>query len=217
MDNDVYGHVNNAVYYSYFDSVANHYLIHEGGLDIERGEVIGLVVESHCNYHAPVAYPRRLRAGLRIDRLGARSITYGLAVFPEDESEAVAHGYNVHVFVDRARAARRCRFLNLCARRLNSSALAECSGLAAAAVLLHRRARHGAVRTVYAAVAWLGAQHFAALRTFVEELAGVDRHGFFPAHPAVRTGQGRLQDGAAHLSVDAYHKGWFLHHRTCCR
>ncbi len=101
MDNDVYGHVNNAVYYSYFDSVANHYLIHEGGLDIERGEVIGLVVESHCNDHAPVAYPRRLRAGLRIDRLGARSITYGLAVFPEDESEAVAHGYNVHVFVDR--------------------------------------------------------------------------------------------------------------------
>lgn len=101
MDTDVYGHINYAVYYSYFDSVANHYLIHEGGLDIERGEVIGLVVESHCNYHAPVAYPRHLRAGLRIDRLDARSITYGLAAYLEDESEAVAHGYNVHVFVDR--------------------------------------------------------------------------------------------------------------------
>ncbi len=101
-DNDVYGHVNNVTYYSYFDSVANHFLIHEGGLDIEHGEVIGLVVESHCNYHAPVAYPQRLRAGLRVDKLGNRSVTYGLAVFLEDEPEAVAHGYNVHVFVDRA-------------------------------------------------------------------------------------------------------------------
>lgn len=101
MDNDVYGHVNNVTYYSYFDSVANHFLIHEGGLDIEHDEVIGLVVESHCNYHAQVAYPQRLRAGLRVDRMGNRSVTYGLAVFHEDGPTAVAHGYNVHVFVDR--------------------------------------------------------------------------------------------------------------------
>lgn len=101
MDNDVYGHVNNVAYYSYFDTVANHYLIHEGGLDIEHGDVVGLVVESHCNYHAPVAYPQRLRAGLRIDKLANRSVIYGLAIFLEDQPEAVAHGYTVHVFVDR--------------------------------------------------------------------------------------------------------------------
>lgn len=102
MDNDVYGHVNNVTYYSYFDTVANHFLIHHGGLDIEHGDVIGLVVESRCHYRAPVAYPQALRAGLRVDKLGNRSVVYGLAVFRDDAPEAVAHGYNVHVFVDRA-------------------------------------------------------------------------------------------------------------------
>lgn len=102
MDNDIYGHLNNVVYYSYFDSTANHFLINEGGLDIEHGDVIGLVVESRCHYHAPAAYPQRLRGALRVDRLGGSSVVYGLAVFREGEDEALVHGYNVHVFVDRA-------------------------------------------------------------------------------------------------------------------
>jgi acyl-CoA thioester hydrolase len=101
MDNDVYGHVNNVTYYSYFDSVANAYLIERGGLDIERSPVIGLVVESGCRYHAPVAYPQRLRAGLRVDRLGHRAVTYEIGIFTDDSDEAVAHGHFVHVFVDR--------------------------------------------------------------------------------------------------------------------
>ena len=101
MDNDAYGHINNVTYYSYFDTVANHYLIHEGGLDILTSPVIGLVVESRCTYRAPLAYPDPLRAGLRVDKLGNRSVTYGIAIFKEGESQAAAHGTFVHVFVDR--------------------------------------------------------------------------------------------------------------------
>ncbi|HZI10115.1 MAG TPA: thioesterase family protein [Myxococcus sp.] len=101
MDNDVYGHINNVTYYSYFDTAANHYLIHEGGLDIVASPIIGLVVESKCSYRAPLAYPDRLRAGLRVDKLGNRSVTYGIGIFKEGENEAAAHGYFVHVFVDR--------------------------------------------------------------------------------------------------------------------
>ena len=107
-DNDVYGHVNNVTYYSYFDTVANHYLITEGGLDIHHSPVIALVVESSCSYRAPVAYPDQLRAGLRVDKLGNRSVTYGVAIFTDTAApdtgtgtEAVAHGQFVHVFVDR--------------------------------------------------------------------------------------------------------------------
>jgi acyl-CoA thioester hydrolase len=99
-DNDLYGHVNNVTYYSYFDTAANAYLI-EHGLDIQDGPVIGLVVESSCRFHAPVAFPQRLRTGLRVDRLGTSSVTYGLAIFTEDDDEAVADGQVVHVFVDR--------------------------------------------------------------------------------------------------------------------
>jgi len=99
-DNDVYGHVNNVIFYSYFDSVANAYLIEEGGLDIHSSDVIGLVVESGCTYHAPIEYPAALRIGLRVDRLGNRAVTYGLGVFT-DGPDAVAHGYFSHVFVDR--------------------------------------------------------------------------------------------------------------------
>ena len=102
MDNDVYGHVNNVTYYSYFDTAANRYLIDHGGLDIHTSPVIGLVVESACQYHAPVAFPAALRAGLRVDRLGQRAVTYGIAIFVEGEDLAVAHGHFVHVFVDRA-------------------------------------------------------------------------------------------------------------------
>lgn len=100
-DNDIYGHINNVAYYSFFDTAANHYLIHEGGLDIARGDVIGLVVESHCNYHAPLAYPTRLRAGVRADKLGNRAVTYGIAIFDDRDERAAAHGTFVHVFVDR--------------------------------------------------------------------------------------------------------------------
>lgn len=105
MDNDVYGHVNNVTYYSYFDTVANHFLITAGGLNIHTGPVIALVVESACSYRAPVAYPDELRAGLRVDKLGNRSVTYGVAIFRSsdggDDEIAVAHGHFVHVFVDR--------------------------------------------------------------------------------------------------------------------
>lgn len=101
MDNDVYGHVNNVTYYSYFDTVANHYLIHEGGLDIHRAPAIGVVVESKCRYAEPLAFPQALRAGLRVDKLGTRSVVWGIAIFREDADTASAHGYFVHVFVDR--------------------------------------------------------------------------------------------------------------------
>ncbi|KAF0808809.1 thioesterase Superfamily protein [Alcanivorax sp. S71-1-4] len=101
-DNDVYGHVNNVTYYSYFDSVANHFLIHEGGLDIHQGNVIGLVVSSGCRYHAALAYPDILAGGLRINRLGNSSVEYGLAIFRDGEDAAAAEGFFTHVFVDRA-------------------------------------------------------------------------------------------------------------------
>ena len=105
MDNDVYGHVNNVTYYSWFDTAANLYLIEEGGLDIHTAEVIGLVVESRCNYFAPVAYPARIDVRLRVDKLGQRAVTYGIAIFERDADLAVAAGHFVHVFVDRATRA----------------------------------------------------------------------------------------------------------------
>ncbi|RZT24783.1 acyl-CoA thioester hydrolase [Mycobacterium sp. BK558] len=101
MDNDVYGHVNNVTYYSYFDTVANHFLITQGGLDIHTSPVIALVVESACTYRAPAAYPDALRAGLRVDALSRRSVTWGVAIFGADGDEPMAHGRFVHVFVDR--------------------------------------------------------------------------------------------------------------------
>lgn len=102
QDNDVYGHVNNVVYYSYFDTAANHLLIHEGGLDIQAAGVIGVVAESQCRYFAAVTYPERLQAGVRIEHLGNRSVRYGIAIFRGDEQEARAAGHFVHVFVERA-------------------------------------------------------------------------------------------------------------------
>jgi len=102
MDNDVYGHVNNVTYYSYFDTVANRYLIEVGGLDIHTAEVVGFVVESRCRYHAPVAFPDQLEAGLVVKHLGNRSTTYGIGIFRAGEQNASAHGDFVHVFVERA-------------------------------------------------------------------------------------------------------------------
>lgn len=100
-DNDIYGHVNNVTYYSYFDSVANHYLIHEGKLDIHHGDTIGLVVNSGCSYHAALAFPDELEGALRINRLGNSSVEYGIAIFKKGEKKAAAEGHFVHVFVNR--------------------------------------------------------------------------------------------------------------------
>jgi len=102
MDNDVYGHVNNVVYYSYFDTVVNEYLIRAGALDIEHGTTIGLVVETQCNYFAPLVFPERVEAGLRVARLGASSVRYEVGLFREGETQPAAQGHFVHVYVDRA-------------------------------------------------------------------------------------------------------------------
>ena len=101
-DNDIYGHVNNVAYYSYFDTVANQYLIDEGGMDISDGRVVGYVVNSGCDYHSPITYPERIEAGLRVDKLGNSSVQYGIGIFREGEDNPAAHGHFVHVFVDRA-------------------------------------------------------------------------------------------------------------------
>ena len=101
MDNDIYGHVNNVVYYSYFDSVANQYLIDQGGLDIHSAEIIGFVVASSCEYKSPVAYPKKLEAGFRVNRLGNSSVEYGIGIFKKGQQAASAHGTFTHVFVDR--------------------------------------------------------------------------------------------------------------------
>ena len=102
MDNDIYGHVNNVTYYSYFDSVINRYLIEEGGLDIHNAPVVGFMVSSSCQFKKPVAYPDALEAGVRVARIGARSVTYEVGIFMENDAQAAAHGELVHVFVDRA-------------------------------------------------------------------------------------------------------------------
>ena len=101
MDNDLYGHVNNVTYYSYFDTVVNYFLIEKGGLDIHAAPVIGVVVESHCNYTRSVAYPDLVHCGLRVGRLGNSSVRYEVGIFRGDEFEAAASGHFVHVFVER--------------------------------------------------------------------------------------------------------------------
>ncbi len=100
-DNDVYGHVNNVEYYSYFDTVINTYLIQEGGLDIQRGLVMGVCAESHCKHTRPMAFPGTIDAGLRVEHLGNSSVRYGIGLFMEGQTEAAAEGWFVHVFVDR--------------------------------------------------------------------------------------------------------------------
>jgi acyl-CoA thioester hydrolase len=102
-DNDVYGHVNNVEFYSYFDTAINAWLIAEGGLDIEGGAVIGVCAESHCEFRAAVAFPDALDVHLRVGRLGRSSVRYELAVTRAGEGEPVATGHFVHVFVDRER------------------------------------------------------------------------------------------------------------------
>ena len=101
MDNDVYGHVNNVVYYSWFDTVVNEYLISQGVLDIVNSPVIGLVVETGCSYFASIVFPDKIDAGLRVARIGNSSVRYEVALFPSGADEAVAQGHFVHVYVDR--------------------------------------------------------------------------------------------------------------------
>jgi acyl-CoA thioester hydrolase len=100
-DNDVYGHVNNVEHYAYFDTVINRWLIEEGALDIHAGGVIGLCVESHCNYKQAFAFPDTVHAHLRVGKLGRSSVRYEIALFREDAEEPAAEGWFVHVFVDR--------------------------------------------------------------------------------------------------------------------
>jgi acyl-CoA thioester hydrolase len=102
MDNDSYAHVNNVVYYAYFDTVVNEHLIREGGLDIERAPAIGLVVETHCRFLAPLAFPDVIDAGMAVTRLGRTSVTYAIALFREGDDRPAAAGRFVHVWVDRA-------------------------------------------------------------------------------------------------------------------
>ena len=102
MDNDVYGHVNNVIYYSYFDTVVNQYLIEQGVLDFEKSETIGLVVETQCNYFAPITFPDIVHAGLRVAKLGNSSVRYEIGLFRNDEDTTAALGHFIHVYVDRA-------------------------------------------------------------------------------------------------------------------
>ena len=101
-DNDIYGHVNNVTYYSYFATVVNCFLIDQGGLDIETDSVIGMAVETMCKFNKPLAYPEVLEAGLRVGKLGNSSVRYEIGIFQEGAAEAAAMGHFVHVFVDRA-------------------------------------------------------------------------------------------------------------------
>ena len=102
MDNDAYGHVNNVVYYSWFDTAVNAYLIEQGALDIRDGKVIGLVVETHCNYFSPLAFPQTVDLGLRVAHRGRSSVRYELGVFATGQALAAAQGHFVHVYVDAA-------------------------------------------------------------------------------------------------------------------
>jgi acyl-CoA thioester hydrolase len=101
IDNDIYGHLNNIVYYAFFDTAINQYLISEGGLDIIDGQVIGVAAETHCQFLQSLAFPDIAEVGLRVEKLGNRSVRYQLAIFKQDDADAAALGYFVHVFVDR--------------------------------------------------------------------------------------------------------------------
>jgi acyl-CoA thioester hydrolase len=101
-DNDVYGHVNNVVYYSYFDTVVNKFLIDGHSLDVENSDIVGLVVETQCQYFRPITFPDTVDAGIRVVKLGTSSVRYEVGLFRNDDETAAAQGYFVHVYVDRA-------------------------------------------------------------------------------------------------------------------
>ena len=102
MDNDAYGHVNNVVHYSWFDTVVNDWLIRRGLLDVEKGAIIGLVVETGCHYFEPLTYPENVTAAMRVAHVGNSSVRYEVALFGEGRETAAAQGHFVHVYVDRA-------------------------------------------------------------------------------------------------------------------
>ncbi len=101
MDNDAYGHVNNVVYYSWFDTAVNAHLIEQGALDIHHGDTIGLVIESQCNYFASLAFPQTIEAGIRVANIGSSSVRYEVGLFAQGEPLTAAKGHFVHVYVDR--------------------------------------------------------------------------------------------------------------------
>ncbi|MEM1132065.1 MAG: thioesterase family protein [Pseudomonadota bacterium] len=100
-DNDIYGHINNAISYFYFDTAVNELLIGHDVLDIHGGETIGLVVETRCSYHKPMAFPDRIHAGVRVEHIGTSAVRYGVALFTNADDSASAHGEFTHVYVDR--------------------------------------------------------------------------------------------------------------------
>ncbi|GAC1605268.1 MAG: thioesterase family protein [Ramlibacter sp.] len=102
MDNDAYGHVNNVVYYSWFDTVVNAHLIEHGALDVQHGATIGLVIETQCNYFSPVEFPQTVEAGLRVAHIGRSSVRYEVGLFVQGQPLTAAKGHFVHVYVDRA-------------------------------------------------------------------------------------------------------------------
>jgi len=102
MDNDAYGHVNNVVYYSYFDTIVNAWLIARGLLDVQEGALIGLVVETGCHYFESLTYPETVTAAMRVAHVGNSSVRYEIALFGEGRDRAAAQGHFVHVYVDRA-------------------------------------------------------------------------------------------------------------------
>jgi acyl-CoA thioester hydrolase len=101
LDNDVYGHVNNVVYYSWFDTAVNGHLIAQGALDIHSGASIGLVVETQCHYFSSIAFPQRVTAGIRVAHIGKSSVRYEVGLFADDEPMCAAKGHFVHVYVER--------------------------------------------------------------------------------------------------------------------
>jgi acyl-CoA thioester hydrolase len=101
MDNDAYGHLNNVVYYSLFDTAVNRYLIEAGALDIHTGQTIGLVVETHCNYFASIQFPQMIEAGIRVTHVGSSSVRYEVGIFAVGEPVVAACGHFVHVYVNR--------------------------------------------------------------------------------------------------------------------
>ncbi|MCH2192131.1 MAG: acyl-CoA thioesterase [Gammaproteobacteria bacterium] len=102
LDNDAYGHVNNVAYYSFFDTAVNKYLIDHCGLNVGVSQAVGYVVSSSCNYHSSAAYPADLEVGLRVNKIGNKSVEYGVAVFKKDSKQALATGHFTHVYVDRS-------------------------------------------------------------------------------------------------------------------
>ena len=102
MDNDIYGHINNAVHYSYFDTAVNRYLIDTGVLDLTTSPTVGLVVETACTYFKEISFPDKIFAGLRVAHVGRTSVRFEVALFRNDDSAAAAQGHFIHVYVDRA-------------------------------------------------------------------------------------------------------------------